>query len=857
MGYQPYFIGPIKVGLERDMDSYLIPEDAFPDLENAYLWRGRIYKKGGYSLLGFESGNPHAGRLGIRNDSLAVRGAPPEVYAGNTDYAPIEPGSLIISDGQETFTDNGSGVMVRSPAGGNGTINYTTGAYSVTFTLVNAGAAVNANYFVVVGNSSPVMGLRTFDVEDTIVPVLVAFDLTSAYQFNRTTFVFDQTRFYKRSRNIVAWTGTDTDFFHSTSYQSALFATNNVPGMHTYIITNITKSVTAVITTSTANNLAVGDYVYINNIIDPAMNNQTGKVTVAGNPFTTDIDTSAAAGASSGGLVWELNHTKTAFGDGIRWFDGYTQVGPSPAVPPTGWVNFNPPLDSSQTPRILQGALMLFPYKNYLVALNTVEGTTFANGVRQNQRARWSQYGTVYFTPNPTNGDASLLPLGFDIPAGDNISGQEWYDDVSGRGGFVDAPTAEDIISAEFIKDTLIVYFENSTYKLTYTGNGLEPFIWEKINTSIGSIGTFSSVPFDTSVLSVGNNGIYACDSVGMDRIDRIIPDEAFRFRTSSNAAKRVQGIRDFYSETVLWTYVDNASATIVYPTKTLYYNYLTQSFAIFKNTFTCFGHFTVTSDLTWNGALSSWDFYGRAWNSFISQSGFPIVVAGNQQGFVFQLEQTDGTPYEFNQKSLIVQNISAATPAVFTVPNHNLEIGQYIYLQNSGGVPAGVNNQVYQVSTILSTNTFTVTNNSALPVTILTYTFGGDFTIVDKFNITTKNLNPFVAQGRSVRLGYVDIFFEQGDDIDELTLQMIQEDSIDTVSQEKTVGLFQPSNLNNSKFWRRIHFNTQAEFLRLKFLFSKAQLFDINIARSTVLIHGIILWMKPTGRLLRVFEGL
>jgi len=45
-----------------------------------------------------------------------------------------------ITDGVETFTDDGMGVLTGS-AGGTGTINYTTGAFSVTFNAAPAGAA--------------------------------------------------------------------------------------------------------------------------------------------------------------------------------------------------------------------------------------------------------------------------------------------------------------------------------------------------------------------------------------------------------------------------------------------------------------------------------------------------------------------------------------------------------------------------------------------------------------------------------------------------------------------------------------------------------------------------------------------
>lgn len=45
---------------------------------------------------------------------------------------PMEPGTLSVTDGVETFADDGHGVLTGD-AGGSGTINYKTGAVSVTF----------------------------------------------------------------------------------------------------------------------------------------------------------------------------------------------------------------------------------------------------------------------------------------------------------------------------------------------------------------------------------------------------------------------------------------------------------------------------------------------------------------------------------------------------------------------------------------------------------------------------------------------------------------------------------------------------------------------------------------------------
>ncbi len=63
---------------------------------------------------------------------------------------PIEPGTLSITDGTETFTDDGSGRLVGD-AGGSGTINYTTGAYSVTFNAaVGNGTNVTGDYITAI-----------------------------------------------------------------------------------------------------------------------------------------------------------------------------------------------------------------------------------------------------------------------------------------------------------------------------------------------------------------------------------------------------------------------------------------------------------------------------------------------------------------------------------------------------------------------------------------------------------------------------------------------------------------------------------------------------------------------------------
>jgi hypothetical protein len=78
------------------------------------------------------------GSLVAVDDEVIGSGDDTEVtFSGTLVNYPICVGSLSITDGTETFTDNGDGTLTGS-AGGTGTINYTTGAYSVTFNAAPA-----------------------------------------------------------------------------------------------------------------------------------------------------------------------------------------------------------------------------------------------------------------------------------------------------------------------------------------------------------------------------------------------------------------------------------------------------------------------------------------------------------------------------------------------------------------------------------------------------------------------------------------------------------------------------------------------------------------------------------------------
>ena len=70
---------------------------------------------------------------------------------------------------------------------------------------------------------------------------------------------------------------------------------------------------------------------------------------------------------------------------------------------------------------------------------------------------------------------------------GNPIAVDAWRDDIVGKGGFLDIPTNQELTSIGFVRDNLIMYCERSTWKLSYTGNKVQPFQIERVNSELGA----------------------------------------------------------------------------------------------------------------------------------------------------------------------------------------------------------------------------------------------------------------------------------------------------------------------------------------------------------------------------------
>lgn len=92
------------------------------------------------------AGRRYASEL-VEDETLATGDGAHVTYTGTLAYPANVAGTVVITDGVETFTDNGAGVLESDASGGtDGTIS-TAGVYNVTFaTNVVNGVAITASY---------------------------------------------------------------------------------------------------------------------------------------------------------------------------------------------------------------------------------------------------------------------------------------------------------------------------------------------------------------------------------------------------------------------------------------------------------------------------------------------------------------------------------------------------------------------------------------------------------------------------------------------------------------------------------------------------------------------------------------
>jgi hypothetical protein len=215
VSYQPYLISNYATGLDRELQPWLLPNDAFVDLLDGYVYRGVTQKRDGYS--GFATG-----LKSTYTESRMVHHVAPANMTGAIDGAnriftatlttPVSRGSVTVngSNPVQVLTDNSSGTFTGA---GTGTINYTTGAVSITFGVAPAVAStvtINFDFFP----GFPVMGVMNFYPTNNVRQLIVA-DTTYVNRYNPVT-----DRLVDIS-SATPYNCTKTDFWSWVNYANA------------------------------------------------------------------------------------------------------------------------------------------------------------------------------------------------------------------------------------------------------------------------------------------------------------------------------------------------------------------------------------------------------------------------------------------------------------------------------------------------------------------------------------------------------------------------------------------------------------------------------------------------------------
>lgn len=537
--------------------------------------------------------------------------------------------------------------------------------------------------------------------------------------------------------------------------------------------------------------------------------------------------------------------------DGLAWTDFYPVVSETAGAP--------------NTRVFITSAKILIPYYGRLLALNVWESAAdgagnpvYGGSVLHSNRCRFSQIG------NPLESTVN-----------DSIIDVAWRSDKFGKGGFIDAPIAEDIIYAVFYKNTLIVGFERSTWQLRYVGEYGIPFIWERISSDFGGQSPFAAVLFDSGIATIGDRAIVSSNSISVDRIDLQIPDQVFEFQNTDSGPQRVQGVRNYKREIVYWNYpeMQRSSDALLYkfPNKVLAFNYRNNTYAVFRDNVTCFGIFQPQiNEYTWDRLDIFWEDDTVTWDDINAQSENEVICCGNQQGFVnfYAYILPDDVSLAINAVDLTGINL--------TIIDHNLEAGEIIKITGMNFADANtfipvattLNDQIYVVYKVIDKDTIQIGKwDFTLQTYLYQFTFspsplfidtvyigGGLVTLLPKMRLKTKDFNPYMAKGLQMKMNYVDFL------VDTKTSGIVSINLYLDTSQVKgnlLVGnvsvqsaATSPFYLPNSNIsWHRFFANTVGQFVSVEVTYNDDLMNTATTHYEDFTLNAMIVWTREGGK--------
>lgn len=799
--YQPFLIGQgnSKTGLFTYLDSWVKPDDAFDSLTNAYVYRGSLYQREGIVLFPSFNG---AGQLIYENNQIVSVGDGGSSYAYN--IAPGVPLSDFPIFGTVTITarttagirsstatgNPGDGAVAWSTGGGllatAGTINFDTGEWDITTsaTIAGGGSArpivISYNFIPTnstsgVGGTStnnPIMGIKLHQDQTSSTQTLIVMDTRRASYWDPSTTSFEPLSEFEQ----ILWvsdgvtTTTPTIFIQWTDTAPYSFT---IEGDGDSVTDSPTTSVSGAFTNDGNLNPGGSSVIYDTGAViltftaaAPAGTVYTIRGKVRADYFTGDNSnffnsTNWQTDDNQPSYLYMTNNV-----DNVTLFDGEFL-----ARPPFATVSTNMIQDSTGFPwypkqNNIEKVLDVKVYKNRLLFLRP----TLIDRNTDGQSIRWSYQGTE----------------------GSPLGNFNFITDLVGFGGEFSAATGDWIQSSQFLRDFLIVFFQNSTWIFRFTGNSLQLFRWDKVNGSRSTNAPYGSVEYDAFCTSMGVKGLIQCSGYEVERYDIDIIDRIEQINQNRFHMCFAQKFDTLNQTWMLYPSTEEDDAT---SDSVLVYNFLENAWAIFKpnlgnlvqtptreNTLSCLGLGFATKDLTWedfavgtgyfSGNGQTWSEAEYAWNSNVQQDISPNLLGGDQNGFV------------------------------------------YVMNEGSRDMPGPSQSAAYGITV----------------------------------DTKTKLFNPFIAQGMKARFGYLDIYYLVNPSVS-ITVNFYLNNST-TVAMDgintRTVVL--DGKPNETWAWKRVYIGAVAEFIQIGInnVDSQSQTEDDAVFQ----ILGMILYAKPSGRL-------
>lgn len=208
-------------GIQRNVRPWLIPDQAFSELTNAYVFRGRVRKRFGSKWLGnTQEETRFRVNIGTTNGAGNFNGSTPQF--GGLPIATPAIGQLF-SIGTQVFTVIALGnpsVMLIS-----GTATLATFDTTIGQVIINGATPATIVYYY---PALPVMGLTTLEMDQVSDEEIIGFDTRFAYYYaNGWERLANET-----TPGAARWTGSDSQFFWvanwngANAFEKVFFVTN-------------------------------------------------------------------------------------------------------------------------------------------------------------------------------------------------------------------------------------------------------------------------------------------------------------------------------------------------------------------------------------------------------------------------------------------------------------------------------------------------------------------------------------------------------------------------------------------------------------------------------------------------------